>query len=110
MLFLANLIQGLLILNGLRSRHCPRALLGYHYLLVFVAQAVPAGVSWGEQNQSARVCRVLSIPAQLLSPDGVRAGRDDLVCRVGSCHRGSSQKGRFCPVLGLLRPATKLDK
>src|SRR5215470_5814208 len=77
---------------------------------VFVAQAVPAGVSWCEQNQSARVCRVLSIPAQLLSPDGVRAGRDDLVCRVGPCHREQSQKGRFCPLLGPLRPATKPDK
>jgi IS1 transposase len=31
MLFLENLIQALLIFNGLRSRHYQRALLGYHY-------------------------------------------------------------------------------
>ena len=31
MLFLENLIRALLIFNGLRSRHCQRALLGYHY-------------------------------------------------------------------------------
>ena len=31
MLFLENLIQALLIFNGLRSSHCQRALLGYHY-------------------------------------------------------------------------------
>src|SRR5215471_9618844 len=33
MLFLANLIRALLIFNGLRSRHCQRAFLGYHYRL-----------------------------------------------------------------------------
>ena len=32
MLVLENLIRALLICNGLRSRHCQRALLGYHYL------------------------------------------------------------------------------
>jgi hypothetical protein len=31
MLFLENLIRALLIFNGLRSRHCQRALLIYHY-------------------------------------------------------------------------------
>jgi hypothetical protein len=31
MLFLENLIRALLIFNELRSRHCQRALLGYHY-------------------------------------------------------------------------------
>jgi hypothetical protein len=31
MLFLENLIRALLIFNRLRSRHCQRALLGYHY-------------------------------------------------------------------------------
>jgi len=31
MLFLANLVQVLLILNELRSCYSPRALLGYHY-------------------------------------------------------------------------------
>jgi hypothetical protein len=33
MLFLENTLQALFIFNGLRSRHCQRALLGYHYLL-----------------------------------------------------------------------------
>jgi hypothetical protein len=32
MLFLENTLQALFIFNGLRSRHCQRALLGYHYL------------------------------------------------------------------------------
>jgi hypothetical protein len=31
MLFLENTLQALFIFNGLRSRHCQRALLGYHY-------------------------------------------------------------------------------
>jgi RNA recognition motif-containing protein len=31
MLFLKNLIRALWIFNGLRSRHCQRALLVYHY-------------------------------------------------------------------------------
>src|SRR5215813_7335942 len=31
MLFLENLLRALLIFNGLRSRHCQRALLVYHY-------------------------------------------------------------------------------
>src|SRR6266446_8581255 len=31
MLFLENFIRALLIFNELRSRHCQRALLGYHY-------------------------------------------------------------------------------
>jgi hypothetical protein len=31
MLFLENTLQTLFIFNGLRSRHCQRALLGYHY-------------------------------------------------------------------------------
>ena len=30
-LFLENLIRALVLFNGLRSRHCQRALLGYHY-------------------------------------------------------------------------------
>jgi hypothetical protein len=31
MLFLENISQALFIFNGLRSHHCQRALLGYHY-------------------------------------------------------------------------------
>jgi len=31
MLFLENILQVLFIFNGLRRRHCQRALLGYHY-------------------------------------------------------------------------------
>jgi len=31
MLFLENILKALFIFNGLRSRHCQRALLGYHY-------------------------------------------------------------------------------
>jgi insertion element IS1 protein InsB len=31
MLFLENTLQALFIFNGLRSRHCQRALLGYYY-------------------------------------------------------------------------------
>jgi hypothetical protein len=34
MLFLENTLQALFIFNGLRSRHCQRALLGYHYRLM----------------------------------------------------------------------------
>jgi hypothetical protein len=33
MLFLENTLQALFIFNGLRSHHCQRALLGYHYPL-----------------------------------------------------------------------------
>ena len=36
MLFLENLMRALLIFNRLRSRHCQRALLGYHYPIVDV--------------------------------------------------------------------------
>jgi uncharacterized protein YjbI with pentapeptide repeats len=31
MLFLENTLQALFLFNGLRSHHCQRALLGYHY-------------------------------------------------------------------------------
>jgi hypothetical protein len=36
MLFLENLMRALLIFNGLRSHHCQRALLGYHYPIILM--------------------------------------------------------------------------
>src|SRR5262249_55552569 len=50
--------------------------------------------------------RVLSIPAQLSSAHGVRAGRDDLVCgaRSNCCEPG--QKGGIRHVFGPFRAAT----
>ena len=43
MLFLKNLIRALWIFNGLRSRHCLRALLVYHYPLADLAHVIKAG-------------------------------------------------------------------
>jgi hypothetical protein len=40
MLFLENILQVLFIFNGLRRRHCQRALLGYHYQTVFLTNAL----------------------------------------------------------------------
>jgi hypothetical protein len=41
MLFLENTLQALFIFNGLRSHHCQRALLGYHYPAYRVSIRVP---------------------------------------------------------------------
>ena len=45
---------------------------------LFVAEAESASVSWCEQRQLGRVCRVLSVPTELSSTQCVRAGRIDL--------------------------------
>src|ERR687886_2868915 len=46
---------------------------------VLLAQALPPGVSWCQQVQSAGVYRILSVPTQLSSAQCVRAGRADLI-------------------------------
>ena len=86
---------------GRRGLH-PHGKLSYEvhpYLAVFLETRVPF-----------RPTGRTSISAQLSSTDGVRASRDDVVYSAGPGHCQQSQTGRFCPVLGPLRPATKPDK
>jgi hypothetical protein len=51
MLFLENLIRALLIFNKLRSRHCQRALLGYHYQRGSLDYTWDGMLSKGMRNQ-----------------------------------------------------------
>jgi hypothetical protein len=46
MLFLENLIRALLIFNGLRSSHCQRALLGYHYPTPLIGIMLYTAAHW----------------------------------------------------------------
>src|SRR5215468_3597512 len=77
---------------------------------LFLAEALLARVSRPQQNDSAGVCGILPVPAQLSSTDGVRAGRDDFVCGAGPSHCEQGQKGGFCPVSRPFQAATKPDK
>src|SRR5262249_22729951 len=43
-------------------------------------------------------------------PDGVRAGRDDLVCCLRPSDREQSQKGRICPIARSFWSSTNCDK
>jgi hypothetical protein len=74
-----------------------RELLGR--MLVFLAETLPAGVSWHQQVQLAGVLGVLSVPAELSSTECVRAGRDDLTCGTRPSYCRPSQKGRVRQVL-----------
>jgi hypothetical protein len=47
-------------------------------VLVLLAQAVSASVSWRESIQPPGVCRVLSVPAELPSMECICAGRANL--------------------------------
>src|SRR2546425_10641193 len=77
---------------------------------VFVAQAVPAGVSWYQYAQLAGICGLLSIPAELSSTECVCAGRADLTGGIRSIRRKQSQKGRVCQRLGPFWSSTNCDK
>src|ERR1043166_2001679 len=77
---------------------------------LFVAEVLFASVSGDQQNESAGLCGLLSISAQLSSTDGVRASRDDFVCSAGPGHCQQSQTGRFCQMSGPLQPATNREK
>src|SRR5712691_10093456 len=61
-------------------------------------EALSAGVSWQQQNQPARVCRVLSVPAELSSAERLRTGGADLTGGARPCHCQQGQKGRICQV------------
>ncbi len=50
------------------------------------------------KTNPARVCRVLSVPAELSSAECVRAGRTDLAGGLRSSHCQQGQKGRVCQV------------
>jgi hypothetical protein len=49
-------------------------------------------------NQPARVCRVLSVPAELPSAERIRAGGADLAGGARPRHCKEGQKGRICQV------------
>src|SRR5262249_38040922 len=71
-----------------------------------IVEVLCAGISGREQNESAGLCGILSIPAQLSSAHGVRAGRDDLVCGARSNRGEPNQKGGIRHVSGPFRSAT----